>query len=155
MFQASGFLCHMASGFLLQVMGCPLPLWVIVCSFTWQLMGSRHLLNKDLCALHLANVTLRILSGSLCQQNFFVGVSVQFLANFWSLPLQLFYPVGLVDKGISLATLRARQRFGCSSFMLLIYKNRSYYMWFFRLIYLASTDLTFYRLIYLAFDLIN
>ena len=76
---------------LLQVMGCPLLLWVKACNFTWKLMGSRHLLNKDLCALHLANVTLRILSGSHCQQKLFVDVSFLFLVNFWSLPLQLFH----------------------------------------------------------------
>ena len=75
----------------LQVMGCPILLWVKVCNFTLQLMGSGHLLNKDLCVLHLANVTLRTLSGSHCQQNLFVGVSVQFLVNFWSLPLQFFH----------------------------------------------------------------
>ena len=38
---------------LLQVLGWPLLLWVKVCNFTWQLMGSSHLLNKDLCPLHL------------------------------------------------------------------------------------------------------
>ena len=82
---------------LLQVTGYPLLLWVKTCNFIWQLMGSFHLLNENLCALHLANVTLRIMSGSHINRTSSY-VSVQFLVNFWSLLLQLLHLKSMIAR---------------------------------------------------------